>query len=565
MSRDTGQVPNNTTGRVTGQMPARNTGPVPTRNTGQITTRNTGQVTVRSNTGPMGTLRPATPERGRLAPRLPLYVKITAASFLVTLVVIIFVSVVAFRDEKQALEDKVGLTLSHVVRTAALFIDGDAHERVHTNADATGLDFVELRRRLELVRRQNDLQENEIYTLRPVEGANVLEFVVMLQRDPFVGNHYRPRQENRVVMERVLMDGISRYTSIYTDENNSYISAYGAIRDHRGRIVGLLEVDYDIARFVDELWKSLLQRLWIVPAALLLALALALGVAQSIARSVRHLVDAAEAVRRGDYRHRVVLRTRDELHTLAEAFNDMLRHLRERFAMLRFVPRHTRAIIAQAVQSKNDVPLGGAHRRNVAVFFSDIRGFTAMSDRLTPDRIIHMLNIYLRHEAQIIERNNGSVDKFIGDGVMALFEGPDRFLKAARAALEIQQAMRRLNAERAFEEEIRVGIGIAGGEVVMGSIGYENRLEYAVIGRLVNLASRLTSKAAPGEIMVSEYAWEHMRDRYEGDVITGMQLKGFADEVTCYRLRGTKAPDAPAASSSTAGTTGGAGGGERVR
>jgi adenylate cyclase len=170
------------------------------------------------------------------------------------------------------------------------------------------------------------------------------------------------------------------------------------------------------------------------------------------------------------------------------------------------------------------------------VLFSDIRGFTSMSDRLAPDRVITMLNIYLRKEAEIIERHSGSIDKFIGDAVMAVFEGPSGFLNAALAAVEIQQVIKQLNAGKAFEMPVEVGIGIAGGEVVMGSVGYEDRMEFAVIGRIVNLAARLTSVAARSEVVVSDAAWQTLSAHFNGEHLAGVRLKGFASEITCHRL-----------------------------
>jgi len=471
-------------------------------------------------------------------PRFPLYVKITAASFFVVLVVLAFVSVILYRQERQALEDKFGLTLQHVAQTTGLFVDGAAHSRVHTNADAANDDFKKVREVLERVRRENALKEDAIYTLRPSQNGK-LEFVVMLQEKTFVGDTFTPAPEAAQVSAWVLADGQARYTHIYTDQYGSYVSAFAPVRDG-GKIVGLLEVDYGVDRFLAELNAQRQKRVWIWPASLLLALALSLGVAFSITGAVKRLVDGTAAVQSGHYDRPVEVATRDELHTLAESFNAMLGGLRERFAMLKFVPRHTRAVIADSIKGSltGSGALGAvAQTRDVAILFSDIRGFTAISDKLGPARVIEMLNIYLRAEAEIIERNAGSIDKFIGDAVMAVFEGPERFVNAARAAIEIQEAMHRLNVSRAFEQPVEVGVGIAGGEVVMGSVGYEDRLEFAVIGRLVNLASRLTAVAGRGEIVVSEIAREALGETYNVERLDGLKLKGFADAITCYKIR----------------------------
>jgi adenylate cyclase len=291
-----------------------------------------------------------------------------------------------------------------------------------------------------------------------------------------------------------------------------------------------------VARFVAELHREFMGRAWILPVALALALGLALVVGRSIASAVRQLVEGTERVAAGRYDRPVVVRTRDELRALAEAFNGMLAGLRERFAMLRFVPRHTRAVIAEAVRGgQAALPGKVAERREVAVLFSDIRGFTAMSERLPATRVIEILNVYLTREAEIIEAGRGSIDKFIGDAVMAVFEGPTRFADAVASALQIQAAIGELNRSHAFDETVEVGIGVAGGEVVMGAVGYEGRAELAVIGRRVNLASRLCGVAGRGEVVVSDEAFRALDGAWRGEE-RKVKLKGFADEVACFRV-----------------------------
>jgi class 3 adenylate cyclase len=473
-------------------------------------------------------------------PRFPLVAKIAGAAFLVALGVISFMAQATYKDARAQLVDKFGMTLQHIAQTTALFLDGDAHERVRAPGDAAGADFQALRAVLERVRKENDLRPDQIYTLRP-EGPGTLSFVIMLQARTFIGDRYTPPPLTGRIIEEVLRTGAPRYTPLYKDENGSYVSGYAPIRDRRGQVVAILEVDYTVDRFVAELRRELGRKLWMVPASLLLALLLSAMVARSITAAVGRLVAGTVAVRNGIYDLQVEVSTRDELRTLAEAFNEMVLGLRERFAMLRFLPRHTRAVIAAAAKDRADLGRDQvALRHEVAVLFSDIRGFTALSESMPAERVIDMLNIYLREEARIIERHEGSVDKFIGDAVMAIFEGPERCQRAVRAALEIQRAIARLNQQSAFERPIGVGIGVAAGEVVMGQVGYEDRMEFAVIGRFVNLASRLTAVAAAGQIVVAREAFALLPpDEPLGasvEELQGLTLKGFQGGVSCYRL-----------------------------
>ena len=385
------------------------------------------------------------------------------------------------------------------------------------------------------MRKANGLADYDLFTLR-LRSDGTLEFAAAL-REWGGDRGYVPPPALKPIIDEVLRGDAGRATPIYTDRFATFVSGFAPLRGRDGRVAGLVEVDQDVGVFVAELRRRLLRQIWIFPAALLLAAALALPLARSLTRAVARLLEGVADVRAERFDRPVEVRTSDELRTLADAFNEMLHGLRERFAMLRFVPRHTRAVIAEAAR-ENSVRDGAfaARARDVAVLFSDIRGFTDVSDALAPARVIEMLNVYVRQEAEIVERHGGSIDKFIGDAVMAIFEGEDRFARAAAAATEIQEAFADLNRRKAFEYPIEVGIGIAGGLVVMGAVGYEQRMEFAVIGRLVNLASRLCAKAGRGEIIVSDAAFEALAGRRPAERRDGVKLKGFADPVTCYKI-----------------------------
>jgi class 3 adenylate cyclase len=469
--------------------------------------------------------------------RYPLSLKIGSATFGVVVLTLGAVMGAEYRDERAAIEAGTGQGLQRIASTAALFIDGDAHQRVHTNADTGGPDYQRLQAALARVQAANQLADYDLVTLRRSEDGTGLRFVIDLRETPIVGTRYEPPQQIAPILERALAVGVPVATPVYTDRFGSFVSAFAPIRDSAGRVVGLLEVDNDVSLVLARLRRRLIRQGVIGGAALLLALVLTLAVARSMTRSVARLVKGMGEVRAGHYDFKVDVRSQDEIGFLTTAFNEMLRGLRERLALLRFVPRHTRAAVAESVEARGgDAGSFTARKHELAIFFSDIRGFTALSDELPPDRVIAMLNSYLRKEAEILERHGGSIDKFIGDAVMAIFEGPDRFTAAVEAAVEIQRAMRALNEEHAFERPIEVGIGIAGGEVVMGSVGDEDRAELAVIGRLVNLASRLTSTAGRGEILVSETAFDATRPRFAGTRMEGLQLKGFAQPQNCYRV-----------------------------
>jgi adenylate cyclase len=178
------------------------------------------------------------------------------------------------------------------------------------------------------------------------------------------------------------------------------------------------------------------------------------------------------------------------------------------------------------------------------VLFSDIRGFTAMAESMGPDAIAQLLSEYFTEMVEVIFEHGGTLDKFIGDAIMALWGAPIAHAgdpdRALRAAIAMQRSIARLN-ERWISQgrpEIGVGIGINHGDVFAGNIGSHRRLEYTVIGDAVNVAARVCAEAGPGEILVTESLLGVVRDQVSCEFLPEMALKGKAQMVQVYRVRG---------------------------
>jgi len=198
-------------------------------------------------------------------------------------------------------------------------------------------------------------------------------------------------------------------------------------------------------------------------------------------------------------------------------------------------------VAAAIVDQQEDVALGG-DKRPVTILFSDIRGFTTLSEGMTPGAIAHLLTEYFTEMVDILFEYGGTLDKFIGDAVMALWGAPIAMEgdqeRALEAAIAMQRGIGELNAK--WQEEgrppIGVGIGINHGDVFVGNIGSLRRLEYTVIGDAVNVASRLASKAGPGEIIISEPFYSLLAKRPDVEKIDEVALKGKANPIAVYRV-----------------------------
>jgi len=243
-----------------------------------------------------------------------------------------------------------------------------------------------------------------------------------------------------------------------------------------------------------------------------LAGALITGVllAGGITGPVRLLVNAMHEIPRGNLRHRLRIDRNDEIGFLARSFNEMAEGLEEREHIKDTFGRFVSRDVAEAVLSGR-VPLAG-ERREVSILFQDIRGFTALSEKLDPVALLRLLNQFFTEVVAAVEAEGGVVKQFTGDGVMALFGAPqsraDHTERAVRAALGIVTRLASLNVllQSAGAAPLQIGVGIHTGEVVAGLIGPDERIEYGVVGEAVNLASRIESltKELTATILVSK-------------------------------------------------------------
>jgi adenylate cyclase len=285
-------------------------------------------------------------------------------------------------------------------------------------------------------------------------------------------------------------------------------------------------------------------------AALITAFMIALGVggavvlATLLARPIYRLVEATDAVAAGDFSVAVPITTRDELGVLTESFNRMARSLREKEMIKRAFTRYVaREVVEEVLKDPEHAMLKG-ERRAVTVLFCDIRGFTTLSERLTPEQVVSLLNEFYTLMIETVFKHDGTLDKFLGDAVMAVFGAPiahpDHASRAVRTALDMRAAIAALSERRraAGLDAFDVGIGVSLGEVVAGTVGTEDRMEYTVIGDSVNVASRLQDRAKPGSILLSRRTFEAVRDLVDAKSLGAMKVKGKEEEIEVYEVRG---------------------------
>ncbi len=260
-------------------------------------------------------------------------------------------------------------------------------------------------------------------------------------------------------------------------------------------------------------------------------------------RSILAISQAARRISRGDYASSPMVHRSDEIGELSESFQFMVEGLKERDFIANTFGRYVDREIASELLKRPEASRLGGQKRSVAIVMSDIRGFAALSETLSPERIIAFLNRYFSDMIAIVQRNGGIIVDFFGDAILIFFdpfEGPlaSSIQKSLQCAEEMRDAMDPLNQSLKAEgfPELKMGIGMHVGEVVVGNIGSETRAKYGIVGSPVNLTQRIQSVAGPGEIVVSEAVLANAGRHIETRRRLTADLKGFKEEVALYVL-----------------------------
>ena len=275
---------------------------------------------------------------------------------------------------------------------------------------------------------------------------------------------------------------------------------------------------------------------------------------RSLTNPIEDLVEATNSIDRGNYNIHLHPRTKDEIGYLTDRFINMAGGLEERQRLMATFTKFVNKDIAQKAAS-GELTLGGEDK-NATVFFSDIRSFTAMSEKMTAPEVVEFLNDYFTRMVDCVNKTNGIVDKFIGDAVMAVWGAattngsPEEDAWAAvKAALMMRIALYHFNENQIAhgKNPIKIGCGINSGPIVAGQIGSEDHMNYKVIGDTVNLASRTEALNKPfaTDILITENTYLLVKDKIIAEEMPGVHVKGKTDPIKMYAVvnaKGIKGP-----------------------
>jgi adenylate cyclase len=410
-----------------------------------------------------------------------------------------------------------------------------------------------LRRFAEVAQGDGDVES--IYLLKPTQEPTRLHFIVdYVKRGP----SGKPGDIYDAANVPVMLQGFARPAvedKPVTDAFGTTLSGYAPVQTRSGRSVAVVGVDVDASRLV-EIRNGVLRRIAIsFGFALLLLGTVATLIARNLRGPLTRIIEAATAISRGDLSTRVGLQRNDELGVMSQHLDLMAEQLQDREFIRETFGRYLSSKIAtEVLNQRSGITLGG-EERVVTVLFSDLRGYSSISEQMSPTQVVAMLNQYLGAMNEIIDRHRGCVIEFVGDAIFAVFGAPhymaDHAEQAMRCALAMRLRLKQLNVEwqesgmaRRWQEigvaEISMRIGVHTGQVVAGNLGSQTRMKYSVIGDTVNVASRLETlnKALGSEILISGDVYIQLpRDLMDAVIDCGShKVKGREHPVKVYAL-----------------------------
>ncbi len=362
-----------------------------------------------------------------------------------------------------------------------------------------------LKARLDTVLDQEPEIES-VYVLLPTDQPGWMRFAgdVVRHGEPGVpGERYDATQAPRMLAG---LEAPTVEEAPYSDAWGTFLSGYAPLRDASGAVVGLVGVDIRMAR-VERLERRLLG-----VTALLYGLAVAAlvlvgaGVGRNLRGPLERLIAVTSAVEEGELRARADLRRTDEFGLLGTHLDHMAAGLEEKELIRDTFGRYVSREVARAILSGPEAARLGGDQREVTVLFSDVRGYSTLSERLPPATVVSLMNEYFGAMSEIIEAYGGTVIEFLGDGILVAFGAPGDLPAHAERAVTCALAMQRrlLDLNTGWErsgvaklwrehgvERLGARIGVHSGPVVAGNLGSPRRMKYAVIGDTVNVASRV--------------------------------------------------------------------------
>src|SRR3984957_15165743 len=432
--------------------------------------------------------------------------------------------------------------LLSIAATAAALTDGNTLTSIHQREDEATPAYAELHHALKAVRDANRRKDTEVQRVFAVVQRNgLLHIAGDAEEDPALmgraGEPYRtqgaPLQWQTVAVEQ----------DFSTDEFGRYLRAHAPVRDRDGKVVGAVIAQARVEWVEGKLRPMKEAGLGALGLSLLLSIPVACCLSTRASRPLTELKRVLDSIAKGDLKVRANIASKDEFGEVAQSVNTMADGLVERDRVKSAFARYVSQQVMDSVLTSDAGSALRGDRRRITVLFSDIRGFSKISEHLAPEKVVQLLNEYFELMVEVVFRNQGTLDKFMGDGLMAIFGAPEndpyQEEHALKAAIEMQQELAKLQVRWEPEGiQIRIGVGIHSGPAIVGTIGSSRRMEYTAIGDTVNVASRLqtATKDLGANILISEHTYYGAKGAFAFRNMGTIMVRGREEPLTVYAL-----------------------------
>ncbi|NCN04168.1 MAG: adenylate/guanylate cyclase domain-containing protein [Spirochaetales bacterium] len=438
-----------------------------------------------------------------------------------------------------------GLTIAGLTQALTRTIDGDLVQDFKNSDGYMDSSYLILRQQLHQGINDNADPWNRSYYFALYKVIDDVLYGMMYQNDrigmfyPFswydeVQGVYRLAQEGQIATEKI------------SDVSGEWLYSVGPIYASNGEVVALLEIGTDLFNLNESNRALFNQTMRLMALISFFIILIIIGMSALILNSIRTVKQGVGQISQGNWEYQIQVRTNDEMSDLGQSFNIMSQSIGQYLQEIKKLNTSYRRFFPEQFLTYLDIPsmtdarLGDQVLKTMTVYFSDIRAFTSFSEKMTPKENFDFLNRYLNLAGPIIRKNNGFIDKYMGDAIMALF--PIRSDDAVAASTQIHSALNEFNLEQKRKglQEIAIGTGIHTGPLMLGILGEAERMQGTVISDSVNLASRLESltKQLGAYTLISEETLASMAypdmisTRYVGKV----RVKGKQQAMKIYEV-----------------------------
>jgi len=463
----------------------------------------------------------------------------------IVILAIILTSLTVYNDLTSRHEKLLNEKIASMLQTISLSINGDDFNNIRSHLDFMNYSYKNLKESiLRLLNNNQDPWNNGFYfTLHKKFGDTI--YTIMFLNDSVTAKHpFGYLNEPDGIYEQAIEGDILIENSV--DAWGNWFYGVAPVFDSAGKIAGLIEIGQDNIALENDNRRLLNRITENVILISLLMIALLSVVSYFMLKTLRRLRDGASMISKGEYNISIPVKGNDELTALTLAFNNMAKSINDfinditalNTAYYRFVPEEFLRFLNK--ESIKEIELGDQIEKEMTILFSDIVGFTTISEHLSPEENFNFINSYLSLVGPSIRENSGFIDKYIGDSIMALYpDSPDDALKSAFDILSLLNDFNKKSAASGYPP-IGVGFGIHTGSLMLGILGERKRIDSTVMSDNVNLTSRLEglTRKFGAAIIISAVTYQKLsrKEIYVFRNLGVARVKGKGESVRIYEV-----------------------------